>query len=388
MENIKFPEPDLEYMTRIRREIHAYPELGFELEHTVMVVERELTALGIPYTEKYGKGSVVGYIGPEQAKKTIGLRGDMDALPIEELRDLPFASKIPGKMHACGHDTHTTVLLGAAKILKAIEKDLKCRVKLIFQPAEEICPSGGEMMVNNGVMDDVDEVITTHIKPGLPTGKISLNKTCMNASCHSFVAKVYGKRAHVAYPEQGVDAIAIANRFYMAIQEMRAREVSPFEPLIINVGAMNGGTAANIICDYVEMAVTVRTHSDVIDDFVYNRINLLAQAACLGQEGHIDVEWDPLTPAVHNDHKIADRIIDIGTRLLGAENVENMPLQMGSEDFAFYLRDKPGARFMYGCASPEVGPTVGHNGNLFVDENAFPVPVKIFVTYVLENMED
>ena len=327
-------------------------------------------------------------MGPESAKKTIALRADMDALPIEELTGLPFASEVPGRMHACGHDSHTAVLLGIMKVLKSMEDKLTCRVKFIFQPAEEGYPSGAETVVKNGFMDDVDEILAIHIQPDLSTGKIAINKTCMDASCHSFTAKVYGKKAHVSSPQSGVDAIAIANRFYMSLQEMRAREINPFEPLIINVGAMNGGTAPNIICDYVEMAVTVRTHNDAVDRYVARRVEELAEAASMGQtEGRVEIVWEGWTPSVHNDPEIADRLINVSSRLIGAENVCEKELQMSSEDFSFYLQGKKGARFGAGTLAPGKEPVALHNGRLDLDEDYMPVAAKILIAYVFENME-
>lgn len=318
--SFKVPEPDNEYIKRIRHELHMYPEIGHDLPKTVKVVERELDDLGISYTEKYTPCSVVGYIGKEDAKKTIALRADMDALPIQEEVDLPYASRIPGQMHACGHDTHTAVLLGTAKILKEIEEHLECRIKLIFQPCEEGAPAGGRLMCENGVMDDVDEILGIHVSTN-PTGTIRLGTGCMNASCHSFKIMIHGKSAHVANPQAGVDAIQVANRIYTCIQEMRARELSPAIPVVVGIGTFHGGIAPNILCDYVEMEGTVRAHSQQVEDHCYKRINQIAKLCGEMCDAQVEVQWNEFMPMVYNTPEIAEKVIKIAKDIVGEKNV-------------------------------------------------------------------
>ena len=387
MSELFIPKSDLDYMIRIRREIHEYPEVGFDLEHTLMVVKRELDAMGIESTNKYQESSLVGYIGPEDAKKVIGIRTDMDALPLTETTGLPFASKIPGKMHACGHDCHTAVLLGIAKALKPLEKTLKCRVKLIFQPAEEVAPSGGRLMVEKGLLDDVTEVFTMHVTVGRDSGTIMLNKANMNASCHTFKIMIHGKSAHAAAPQNGIDAIALANRIYYSIQQMRAREIGAFEPVVVGIGEIHGGAVHNIISDYAELTGTVRAHSQKVEDLTYRRINEIAENACREVGATCEVKWNEYMPPAWNDPELAQKIIDIAGDMLGKDKVLDKPLGMGAEDFSYYVEKVRGARFLWGVHEPGTPRTAGHNGNFMVDESTFTIPADIYIRYVLENQE-
>jgi len=216
---------DKNYIVRLRREIHEYPELEFDLPRTIAVVKRELEVLGITYTEKYGKSSVVGYINPEKTGFTIGIRADMDALPINEINDVPYKSKLEGKMHACGHDAHTTMLLGTAKALKAIEDRIHCRVMLLFQPSEEGSESGAELMVQDGIMDDID----VHIDSNLNSGCIGVCKGAAMASSRSFELEFFGRSAHAALPHSGNDALAAAVDAYNGIHLMLRESWVPLQ---------------------------------------------------------------------------------------------------------------------------------------------------------------
>ena len=242
---------DKDYIIRIRRELHKVPELSFDLPETLKIIRRELDALGIPYSEEKGKSSIVATLNEGVGNKTIGIRADTDALPIQELRESEFKSTHPGKMHACGHDAHTAMLLGTAKALKEMEKDIHCCVKFIFQASEEGV-SGANLLCEDGVMDDIDFITACHVVPHMKVGTIQLNKTCSNASSRGFRIKLTGKACHVSTPQLGVDAIAMGTRVYTAIQLMRAREIAPAESLIVNIGEFHAGTANNIVPGYAE----------------------------------------------------------------------------------------------------------------------------------------
>ena len=229
---------DKDYIIKLRREIHEYPEIDFDLPKTVAVVKRELKALDIPCTEKYGKGSVVGCINPHKKGFAIGIRADMDALKIYEKNDVPYRSKIDGLMHACGHDAHTAILLGAAKALKEMENSLNCRVKLLFQPSEEGIKSGAVMMIENGVLDDIDIIIGLHVNGKLPSGKLGVCPRHSQASSRHFKIEIKGKSAHAASPHTGIDAIAIAFRMYSALQFVVSREVDPREQYLCSIGKL------------------------------------------------------------------------------------------------------------------------------------------------------
>ena len=263
---------DKDYIIKLRREIHEYPEIDFELPKTVAVVKRELKALGIPCTEKYGKGSVVGCINPQKKGFTIGIRADMDALKIYEKNDVPYRSKIDGLMHACGHDAHTAILLGAAKALKEMENSLNCRVKLLFQPSEEGIKSGAVMMIENGVLDDIDIIIGLHVNGKLSSGKLGVCPRHSQASSRHFKIEIKGKSAHAASPHTGIDAIAIAFRMYSALQLVVSREVDPREQYLCSIGKIEAGTAQNIVADRAVMWGTLRTYNMNINSYIFERI--------------------------------------------------------------------------------------------------------------------
>lgn len=377
---------DKEYIIRIRRELHQIPEIGFELDKTLAVIRRELDAIGLPYTEEYGKSCIIATLNEGVGSKTIALRGDIDALPIQEENDLPFKSTHPGKMHACGHDCHGAMLLGTAKALKAMEKDIKCCVKFVFQSAEEVL-GGAKSICDDGFMDQVDMIIGCHIDPTKPAGSILLNKTCTNACSRGFKIHLHGKSCHVASPQKGVDAIAMANRVYTDIQIMRARELNPLEPVVIGFGAIHGGEVNNIVCDYVMMNGSIRSQRTELDAHIYQRITQIADCVAKDMGGSAEVETFKYSPALRNDHTIADAVIAAASRAIGEENVRNKDESMGAEDFAYYLQHKPGAMFTLGVAPADHPIVPLHNGKMFVDENALGVAPKVMVQFVLDQME-
>lgn len=376
---------DKQYIIRIRRELHQIPEIGFDLPKTLSVVRRELDAIGLPYTEAFGTSSIVATLNAGVGSKTIAIRADMDALPIQEETGLPFASTHPGKMHACGHDCHTAMLLGTVKKLKEMEKDINCCVKFIFQAAEE-GPGGAKGICDDGLMDQVDMVIGCHIYPDKPAGKISLNKTCQSAGSHGFRIYLNGKSCHVAKPHQGVDAIAMAVRVYSDIQIMRARELNPFDPVIIGIGEIHGGHANNVICDQVMMHGTIRTHRNDLDTHIYNRIEQIAQSVAADMGGSATVETAKFYPVLINDPNISDAVIQAAESVVGKDNVYEMPPTMGAEDFAYYTLYKPSAMFALGAMPADGSYTPLHNGKMRINEDVLDIAPNVFIRFILDQM--
>jgi len=377
---------DKEYIIRIRRELHKVPEVAFDLPKTLAIVRAELDAMGIPYTEEFGTSSIVATLNEGVGKKVIALRADMDALPVQEETGLPFASTHPGQMHACGHDCHTAMLLGAVKALKAMEKDIKCCVKFVFQACEE-GTSGAKRICDDGFMDQVDEIIGCHVMPDKPSGTVLISKACANASSHVFDIHLNGKSCHVARPHQGVDAIAMAARVYTDIQIMRAREIDPFQPVVIGIGQIHGGNACNVVCDSVTLRGTVRALSPEMDAFVFRRLQSICENTARDMGGTAVLDAPDFTPCVINEPRVRDALNAAAEKVVGADKVLERPESMGGEDFAFYLQHKPGAMFSLGVA-PEGRPIVPlHNGKMIVDENALDIAAKVFVQFVLDQME-
>ena len=378
---------DQEYIIALRHELHQVPETGTSLPKTFAIIKRELDALGIPYTEKWSECSIVATLNEGGGHKTIGIRADNDGLPVQEETGLPFASTHEGKMHACGHDCHTAMVLGTAKALKEMEKELKCCVKFVFQGPEE-GPSGAKMLCENGLMEEIDEIIGCHVSPTAPSGAIRLNKHCMNASAHGFELILHGKAAHVARPQQGVDAIAMAARVYTEIQIMRAREMDPVKPVVIGIGTFHGGFAANILCDEVTMRGTIRALDTETDEKAFRRIGEIAESVATDMGGSAEIKEISFTPPVINDPTVAQNIVDAAAKHVDPALINaNKETSMGAEDFSRFLLCKPGVMFSLGAAPASDAKVPLHNGRVVLHENALDIAPKIFVQYVLDHME-
>ena len=380
-----FRKEDEAYITRLRREIHEYPEVGFSLPKTVAVVKRELEAMGIPYTEEFGIGSIVATINPDCDAKTVGIRADMDALPVEEKTEISFKSKIPGQMHACGHDAHTAILLGTAKALKRAEPELKCRVKLLFQSNEEGEESGACAMVEDGVMEDIDEIICLHVENALSAGTIGVLPGPYMAACHPYTIEFHGKSVHATQPQNGHDALAMAVKAYNDIYLMKCRELDPFAPHILSVSCIQGGTAHNIITEYAKMLVTFRFYDMQIHDKIDARIRQICHNAAEELGGTVDFNDRISCPAVINDPDVAKKVYSAALKVVGEEKMVPIPQRLSSEDFSHYLRKKPGTLFRLGTGNPDKGCTEAlHNSNFMLDEDAMILGAKTFVQYVLD----
>ncbi len=379
---------DKQYILDLRHRIHEYPEIDFELPKTIALVKAELDKLGIPYTEDFGESSVVAYINPEKENYTIGIRADMDALPIDEKTELPFKSKVAGKMHACGHDAHTAMLLGTAKALKAMEDKIECRVMLVFQPSEEGVRSGASELVNGGLMKHIDVIIGLHIENWLDAGKIGICKGNSMASCRNFKLEFFGRTAHASLPQTGNDAIAAAVGTYNGIQTMLSRKVDPFAKYICSVGKFSGGTTQNVIADYAEMEGTIRTYDLNLDKMLIDGIEDLASKNADSFGCTYKITTKLLDAVVYNDPKITDLALESVRKVLGDDGVAEMPIKMSSEDFANYLLEKPGVFVRLGTRNEEKGiVTLPHNNDFMIDEDALPYGTDFCVQFVLDNMK-
>ena len=379
---------DKEYILALRHEIHEYPELRFDLPRTLAVVRRELDALGIPYTEKYGKSSIVGYLNPDCKEFTIGIRADMDALPLTEKTDLPYASKIPGVMHACGHDAHTAMLLGTAKALKALEEQLKCRVLLVFQACEEGSESGAREMVNDGLMDEIDAIIGMHIENWLEAGTVGVGEGACMAASHPIHIEFFGKTAHASLPQSGANALAMAVNTYNGINTMLATRIDPFAKYICCVGQLTAGHTDNVIPDYAEMKISLRTYDVALESFIVENICAIAENAAAVQGGTLKIHHEGKALPVINHPVVRQAVLDAAEKVVGAENIAPMPIKMSSEDFSFFVDKKPGAFIRLGTRNAAKGcVTLPHNNDFMLDEDALDIGSRVCVQFVLDNME-
>ena len=378
---------DKDYIINLRHEIHKYPEIGFDLPNTIAVVKRELEKLNVPYSEKYGESSVVGFINPNKKGFTIGIRADMDALPIEEKVDIPFKSTIKGQMHACGHDAHTAMLLGTAKALKEMEDKIDCRVLLIFQPSEEGVRSGAKELVDGGLMDEVDVIVGFHVENWLPSGTIGVCSGSSMASSRNFKVNFYGATAHASLPQSGVDALSAIIKTYNDIHLSLAREVNPFEQYVFSVGKLEGGTTQNVIADYAYMVGTIRTFNNELDDYIIKKLEKIANLVASETGARAEVETSLQATVLYNDPYLSSLALKSAEKIVGKDGIVKMNKKLSSEDFSHYVSKKPGVFMRLGTRNEEKGcVTLPHNNDFLIDEDAFEIGTNLCVQFVLDNM--
>lgn len=376
---------DRDYVLAVRRTLHEYPEIGFDLPRTTALVKRELDGLGIPYTEAYGRGSVVATLNGEKRGFTIGLRADMDALPIREAVDGPHRSRIDGAMHACGHDAHTAMLLGAAKAMHAIRDRIPCRVKLLFQPNEEGAESGAQRMVEKGVMDDIDVIIGQHVENTLEVGTIGVCKGAAMAASRAADIHFHGKTAHATLPQTGIDALAMAVRAYTDIQFMLTREMNPFERFVCSVGTLRAGTIRNVVAEDAVMELSIRSYSPEVDALLLRRITAICTSAAADVGGRATVDSRISCKVVYNDPPWSDRLLQSAAKV-ASRVVGDFRQKLSSEDFSHYQARKPGVFFRLGTGSPgKAAATFAHNNDFTIDEAALPIGAAVFVQFVLDH---
>ena len=350
-----------EEMVTLRRHIHVHPELGFEERRTAALVAECLEAWGYQVSRGVGRTGVVGTLCRGEGP-ALGLRADMDALPIFEATDLPWASTVAGKMHACGHDGHTTILLAAAKYIASPACQFNGTVHLIFQPAEELL-YGGRVMVEDGLFDQFpcDAIFGLHNMPGQPLGKIGLRDGAMMASSDTLHIEVKGVGGHGAVPERTVDATLVACHITLALQSIVSRNITPFEPAVVTVGSIQAGHAPNIINDHVLMKLTVRTLNEQVRETVLQRIHDIAVAQAESFNATATLTHVNGSPVLRNDPATNAMVREVATALFGAEQVGEVKPFMGSEDFAFMLEQHPHGSYFTIGAGDEPDRCMVHN---------------------------
>ncbi|MBO5907937.1 MAG: amidohydrolase [Clostridia bacterium] len=376
----------LSYAASIRREIHMRPGIGFELDDTLAILRRELSDIGVEYTEKYGKSSIVATVNPEKSHFTIGIRADMDALPITEECDVPYKSLYEGKMHACGHDAHTAIALATLKRIYEMREKISCRVKFIFQAAEEYAPSGAMLMARDGVMDEIDCIVGLHCAPGDNTGKVGIIYGPKNATSDGFYLDFFGKSSHAAAQQSGVDAIMMAVRAYTDIEFMIAKAFPAKSPIIFNVGAIHGGEANNIISSECRMFCTLRTWSDEDATKAIEGIKKIIAAVADTAGGRATFTQAKHYPIIMNNETLTAKVEDAASKVVGKENILYIARSMGGEDFSYFANLKPGCHFNLGTKHPDQTETHGvHTSRFDIDEDALDIGVDIMTQFVLDN---
>ena len=373
------------YAKEIRRELHEFPEIGFDLPKTLAVIRRELDKMDVSYTEKYGKSSIVATINPGKPF-TIALRADMDALPIKEETGLEFASKIEGQMHACGHDIHTANLLAAGRKLNDMRNSLNCCVKLLFTPAEEYRVPGCKLMVEDGVTDEFDCAVALHVDTTMNVGQVNIMSGGINANSMGIEVEFFGKGSHANSQQKGIDAIRIAVEAYMGLELMLAREVPSNEPTLLNIGTFHGGSANNIIADYAKITLSSRTQNDELTKFMEKRIKEICEKIAELYGGSAKVTVTKLLPYVDCNPIMTECMRKTAERLLGEENILPRKRTMGGEDFSFISRKKPSVMFRLGVGkNVEKSPAAPlHSPNFLADEDCLKYSIDLFVNFVTD----
>jgi len=334
-----------------RCHIHAHPELSFEEKKTAEYIEESLKELGVPCTTGLGGGTgLTAEIG--SGAKTIGLRADIDALPIHEISDQPYKSKNDGVMHACGHDVHTSSLLGVAAMLKEIESELTCKYRLIFQPGEEKLPGGASLMIKDGVLDGLDAIVGQHVHPAMKVGQIGYTSGYAMASCDELYLTIVGKGGHAAMPHQVIDPILISAEVIQALQSIVSRYANPGTPSVLSIGKINSdGGATNIIPDKVTMAGTFRTYDEDWRQKVYGLIEDIVTSTCKAHGATAEINIVKGYPSLFNNHDLTEYVSQAAETYVGGQQSIELAPRMTAEDFSYYSHQIPACFYRLGTAS-------------------------------------
>lgn len=377
-----------------RRDFHEHPELAFQEVRTAGIVADRLRALGVEDVRTGIAGTgVTGLIrgtkpgdGP-----TVLLRADMDALPILEENQVEYVSQNPGVMHACGHDAHTAMLLGTARLLMDRRNEFSGTVKVLFQPAEEMPPGGAKPMIDEGVLEDpkVDAAFGIHIDQQSPVGKINVRSGPAMAAADRFVITINGKGGHGASPNETIDPIVIGAQIITALQTLVARTINPSEEAVVTVGYFKGGLAFNVIPDTAEMGGTVRTFTPENRDLLEKRIGEIAKGIAEALGATVDYTYTRGYPATVNDPAMTELVREEAAKVVGEDGVETPALMMGAEDFSYFLEKVPGAYWFVGSNNPDRGLIWGHHHPKFdIDEAAMAIGIESMVNVTLRYLQD
>jgi amidohydrolase len=366
-----------EQLTRWRRTIHRHPELGFEVHRTAAFVATTLVELGISARTGVGKTGVVGTLGDGNSP-IIALRADMDALPLQEENAVEYVSQVPGRMHACGHDAHTAILLGAAALLNG--QALPGQVRLLFQPSEESMDSegvsGARRMIADGALDGADVVIGLHVDATLDTGQVGLEDGWIGAAVDKFRASIIGQGGHGAYPHRVVDPVWLTSLVLNALYAIPSRRVAPLEPCVVTVGVIHGGSAENIVPDEVILEGTLRSYAnDVREQLIHEVDRAFNLARIYGGDYQLNV--DRGYPASFNDPLVTSWLRQVTGDLLGWEQISPTQKSMGAEDFSFMTQVAKGAMLSLGVKPPGATPRHLHTSTFDLDEDALPIGAAI-----------
>jgi len=372
-----------------RREIHAHPELGFEETRTAALVAENLQRMGWKVKTGVGKTGVVAELSRQPGSTAIvALRADMDALPIDEANDVPYKSCSPGKMHACGHDAHTAILMGAAQLLA--KEDFPGTIRLLFQPSEECGDaegiSGALRMIQDGAMDGVDMVFALHVDPSKPVGMIGISSGPCSGGVDSFFSSIIGKGGHGAHPHEAIDPFYLSAFVILALNGIFSRRIDPFDPNVVSIGSIHGGQATNVIPDLVEISGTIRYTQKRVQEKLHAEIRQAFELVRpLGGDYRLNFEIG--LPPMVNHPAAVDYIRSAAEAIIGKPKIDSLEKELGAEDFGLLSNHSPGAMFVLGTKI-ENDQRYGHNPRFDIDENALPIGAAILAQTALDFLRD
>ncbi|MEA3372566.1 MAG: amidohydrolase [Campylobacterota bacterium] len=379
-----------ERIITIRQDLHAHPELSAHEEHTKYLVKGILEAEGLQIREFDDNYGLIADLITRPGEPFVALRADMDALPIEEMTGAAYHSKVKGIMHACGHDSHTAILLGTAIAMAHGKEHLPGNIRFIFQPAEEITDGGASDMIKQDALENVKAIFGLHAYPYLNTGQIGYKHGVMLASADTFEIEIFGKSSHGARPHEGVDAILVTSMVVNSLNHIVSRQIDPLHPAVISLGTIEGGKAANVICDHVKLNGTVRTVNHDVRHTIPKMMEVTIEGICRSMHADFKFNYDFGSPEVNNVHEMVDLLVGEAQAVLGKENcIDLFDPVMGGEDFGRYLEIVPGAFFRLGTCNEAKGTCVSqHNARFDVDDDALIVGMKVMASTALKAIEN
>jgi len=372
-----------DYVVEMRRHFHMHPELSLEEYETTEYVAKELDKIGVPY-ERLTKTGLIATIQGKSSGKTVALRSDMDALNVTQKNEVSYKSQNEGKMHACGHDAHTAILLGAAQILNDMKDTFQGTVNLVFQPAEEVAAGAKDLMAAGDWYSKVDNFFGAHVWSGLESGKVSVEAGQRMAAADLFKIKVTGKSGHGSMPHQTVDSVVVASAIVLNLQTLVSREYSPLDALVITVGSIHSGNRFNVIAGSAELEGTVRYFTREIAGTIEDSMRRVVESTATMYRCEATLEYSYVTPPLINEESSSAVAYEAALKTHGAENISKLEKTTGGEDFAYYLKDKPGCFAFIGTKNVEKKTDVAHHNEYFdVDEDALIGGSALYAEYAM-----